>query len=145
MQNPVADEFLDGSIELYFYLAPSDNKDFLRVKDLSRHHIVNVGGDLAALGMLHVGHLLRKTTGSEKLNARLIIIGPDDQGDGLQSVGDGFDILTAHKDLLYFFAGGSALMKMSDMKPLNSEGLCGLCLPAFLSLAGCKLNGIQGS
>ena len=30
-------------------------------------------------------------TESEKLNARLFIIGPDDQGDGLQAVGDGFD------------------------------------------------------
>ena len=48
---------------------------------------------LVALGMLHVVHLPGKTDGSEKLNARLVIIGPDDQGDGLQAVGDGFDVL----------------------------------------------------
>ena len=30
-------------------------------------------------------------TESEKLNARFVIIGPDDQGDGLQAGGDGSD------------------------------------------------------
>ena len=44
-----------------------------------------------APGMLHVVHLPGKTDGSEKLNARLVIIGPDDQGDGLQAGGDGSD------------------------------------------------------
>jgi len=38
--------------------------------------------------LLHVVHLLGKIDGREKLNARLIIIGPDDQGDGLQAGGD---------------------------------------------------------
>jgi len=52
---------------------------------------VNVGADLVALGMFHVGHLLGKAAGSEKLNARLVIIGSDDQDDGLQAGGDGFD------------------------------------------------------
>jgi hypothetical protein len=51
-----------------------------------------VSFDLVALRVLHVGHLLGKTAGSEKLNARLVIIGPDDQGDGLKTVGDGFDV-----------------------------------------------------
>ena len=103
MQRPVADVFLAGSIELYLHLAAPDNKDFLCVEDLPHHHVVNVGGDLVALGMLHVGHLLGKTAGREKLNARLVKIGPDDQGDGLQAVGDGLDVLVAHNDLLWFF------------------------------------------
>jgi len=83
--------FLAGCIEFYFRLAPPDNEDFLRVEDLPRHHIVNVGADLVVPGMFHVGHLLGKAAGSEKVNARLVIIGSDYKGDGLQAVGDGFD------------------------------------------------------
>ena len=49
---------------------------------------MNVGADLVAPMLLHVVHLLGKIDGREKLNARLIIIGPDDQGDGLQAGGD---------------------------------------------------------
>ena len=59
---------------------------------------MNVGADLVALGMFHVGHLLGKAAGSEKLNARLVIIGSDDQGDGLQTVGDGFDKDIFHEE-----------------------------------------------
>ena len=63
---------------------------------------MNVGADLVAPGLLHVVHLLGKIDVSEKLNARLVIIGPDDEGDGLQAVGNGFDVLVAHNDLLWF-------------------------------------------
>ena len=100
MQRPVADVFLAGILEFHLHLAAPDKEDFLSVEDLPCHHVVNVGDDLVALRMLHVGHLLGKTAGSEKLNARLVIIGPDDQGDGLQAVGDGFDVLVAHNDRL---------------------------------------------
>ena len=63
---------------------------------------------LVALGMLHVSHLLGKTAGSEKLNARLVINGSDDQGDGLQAVGDGSDVLVHNLLLIIAFSHGPA-------------------------------------
>jgi len=63
---------------------------------------VNVGADLVALGMFHVGYLLGKAAGSEKLNARFVIIGSADQGNWLQAMGDGFDKAIFHETPLLF-------------------------------------------
>ena len=50
-----------------------------------------MGGDLVAGGMPHEGHLLREIGRREKLNARLVVVGANDQRDGLKSVSDRFN------------------------------------------------------
>jgi hypothetical protein len=47
--------------------------------------------------MLHIGYLLGETAGCEKMDARLVIVSPDDEGDGFQAMGYGFDQVIAHQ------------------------------------------------